>query len=130
MIAKLIGIYNGDSGIRGELAYALGKMRGTASCALCDITHNGIRNNPEWKSVTCELNVPFELIHRNKRDQELIDLTGDQTPAVIAETENGYVLVMGPMDFVGTNGSAQEFLNVLNHKISNLNHLGKESTSV
>ena len=41
MLLKAIwGVYHADGGIVGELRYVFGKLRGTAHCALCDITHS------------------------------------------------------------------------------------------
>lgn len=118
VVRGLIGVYNGDGGIRGELAYMLGKLRGTTECALCDITHRGIRSNPEWKDVVCELAVPFDLVHRNERTAEVAQLTGDDTPAVVAATGDGYRLVMHPGDFAGTETSAAEFVRVLRERVA------------
>ena len=116
-IRELIGVFNGDRGVRGELAYVLGKLRGTAECALCDISHRGVRTNPEWKDVVCDLAVPFELVHRNERSAALVALTGDRTPAIVAVTDFGERLVMGPDDFAGINGDATEFVRALRARV-------------
>ena len=42
-IERLIGVYDADGGLRGELAYVLGHLAGRAECALCDITHSAVR---------------------------------------------------------------------------------------
>jgi hypothetical protein len=118
VVRGLVGVYNGDGGIRGELAYALGKLRGTAECALCDITHRGIRTNPRWKDVVCELAVPFELVHRDERTAGVAQVTGDHTPAVVAATDDGHRLVMGPADFAGVDGDAAEFVRVLRWRVA------------
>lgn len=109
-VLRFIGVFNGDGGIRGELAYVFGKLRGTTSCALCDISHRGLRTNPEWSDVTCAMGVPFDLVHRNGRSAEVARLTGDRTPAVVAETAGGYRDVMTPEDFDGVSGDAGEFI--------------------
>ena len=36
---RLVGVYNANGGIVGELSYVLGKVKGSAHCALCDISH-------------------------------------------------------------------------------------------
>ncbi len=118
VVRGLVGVYNGDGGIRGELAYALGKLRGTAECALCDITHRGIQANPEWKDLVCELAVPFDLVHRNERSAEVAQLTGDNTPAVVAATDDGYRLVMDPADFAGVETDAAEFVRALREQVT------------
>ncbi|WP_280826302.1 hypothetical protein [Mycobacterium sp. OTB74] len=118
VVRELIGVYNGDGGIRGELAYVLGKLRGTTECALCDITHRGIRSNPQWKDVVCELAVPFDLVHRNERTAEVAQLTGDDTPAVVAVTDEGLRLVMRAADFAGAGTDAAAFVQVLRERVA------------
>ena len=117
-IRRLVGVYNADGGVRGGLAYVLDKLRGGGECALCDVTHRGLRDNPDWKDVPCELAVPFDLIYRNDRDPDLAALTGDSTPAVAAETADGYVLLMGPEEFIGVDGDAEEFVRVLRERVA------------
>ncbi|MBB4854048.1 hypothetical protein HNP40_001428 [Mycobacteroides chelonae] len=112
-IVGFVGVYNGDGGVRGNLAWALGKLQGTASCALCDITHRGVRTNPQWKDLACTLGVPIELVHRNERSAQIAQLTGDRTPAVVAQTVQGYQVVMGPEDFTGASGDAVAFIDAL-----------------
>jgi hypothetical protein len=112
-VHRFIGVFHGDGGVRGELAYALGKLRGTTSCALCEISHRGFRTNPEWTDVTCAVGVPFDLVHRNERSPEVVGLTREHTPAVVAQTDSGYRIMMGPEDFAGVSGDAQEFIAAL-----------------
>jgi hypothetical protein len=112
-VVRFIGVFNGDGGLRGELAYVFGKLLGTTSCGLCDISHRGLRSNPEWKDLTCALGVPFDLVHRNERSAEVARLTGDLTPAVVVQTSSGHQIVMGPEDFAGVTGDAQSFIRAL-----------------
>ncbi|BBX98563.1 hypothetical protein [Mycobacterium lacus] len=112
-VVRFIGVFNGDGGVRGELAYVFSKLRGTTSCALCDITHRGLRANPQWKDVTCALGVPFDLVHRNERSADVARLTGDLTPAVLAQTNDGHQMLMGPNDFAGVSGDAGDFIQAL-----------------
>jgi len=68
--------------------------------------------------VRRELAVPFDLVHRNERPAEVARLTGDDTPAVVAATDEGYRLVMGPADFAGVDGAAAEFVRVLRERVA------------
>jgi hypothetical protein len=38
-IRRLVGVYNANGTVGGELAYFLGARLGRAHCSLCDITH-------------------------------------------------------------------------------------------
>jgi hypothetical protein len=105
-IDRLIGVYHADDGLRGELAYALGKLRGTAHCALCDLTHRGLRRNPSWSELTAQLAVPFDLVHRNQRSQAVERASRGRTPCVLAHTSSGLVLLLGPDDLERAGGVA------------------------
>ena len=63
----LWGVYHADGGLLGELAYVVGKLRGTAHCGLCDITHGSVRVKPEWKTLEASLDIPFKLVHLNEQ---------------------------------------------------------------
>ena len=45
-LVGLVAVYHADGGVRGELSYVLGRLLGTAHCALCDITHRGSAASP------------------------------------------------------------------------------------
>ena len=66
-MSALVGIYNSDSGIVGELTYLFNKVLRNDPCHLCDLTHGW---NPcgrrSWKEAcgTSSLNISF--IHRNE----------------------------------------------------------------
>ena len=84
-VEALIGIYRADGGIRGELTYLVGKVRGTAHCALCDITHSPVRRKRAWNAMVAGLGVPFELLHLNERSAHVIAAAGDRSPIVLAQ---------------------------------------------
>jgi hypothetical protein len=109
-IVRLIGVYNGDGGIRGQVAHAFGKFRGTTSCALCDITYRGVRKNPEWSDVACATGVPFDLVHLNERSAEVATFTANESPCVVAETTEGLTMLLRANDFTGLSGDAGAFL--------------------
>ena len=88
-IAKIYGIYHADGGIIGELSYVWGKIRGTAHCSLCDITHKGISMKRDWKDFTNGLDVDFELLHLNEQSQGLADFTAGKTPCVLERWVKG-----------------------------------------
>jgi hypothetical protein len=108
-IDRLIGVYHADGGLRGELAYALGKLRGTAHCALCDLTHRGPRRNPAWSRLTANLTVPFGLVHLNERSQAVERASHGRTPCVLAHTSSGLVLLLDPDDLERAGGDIARF---------------------
>jgi hypothetical protein len=105
-----VGVYHADGGLRGELAYAIGKVRGTAHCGLCDITHRGVRTKAQWSAMVRDLGVPFELVHLNERDAGVRAATADRTPCVLARTgDRGLVFLLGPGDLDPLGGDVAAF---------------------
>ncbi len=56
-ILRLVGVYDADGSLRGELAYWVRARLGRAHCALCDITHGAVRERREWQAGRAELPV-------------------------------------------------------------------------
>lgn len=50
-VRRLVGVYHANGGLRGEVAYVVGKFLGTAHFALCDITHSPVRRKPAWDAM-------------------------------------------------------------------------------
>ena len=47
-VTRLIGVYDADGSLVGELRYALRKVTGRGHCSLCDLTHRGVRARADW----------------------------------------------------------------------------------
>ena len=104
-IVRLVGVYDADSTLRGELAYWVGARLGRRHCSLCEITHGSVRQRPEWKARQAGLRVPFETFHRNDRPDPIRAVAGGQTPVIVAETDAGHVKLLGPADLETCDGS-------------------------
>ncbi|WTW93514.1 hypothetical protein OG216_09065 [Streptomycetaceae bacterium NBC_01309] len=104
-VRRLTGVCDADGGFRGELAYAIGKARGTAHCALSDLTHTGRRRRPDWDALLATLGVPFDVVHLNERDEAVVAASKGRTPCVLAHTDTGIVMLLGPdyLAAIGTN---------------------------
>ncbi len=89
-VQRLVGIYDADGGLRGELAYLAGKLAGR-HCSLCDITHSPVRRRREWDSYVASLPVPFEVLHRNERSARLTEATDGREACVVAECDDGSI---------------------------------------
>ena len=89
MHERILAIYDADLSVIGELSYAVGKLSGTRSCALCDITH-GL--NPfgkrAWRSY-CEDRPEVEWLHRNEISDEMLAQLPTELPCVIKQDEHG-----------------------------------------
>ncbi|MCM0677149.1 hypothetical protein NCC78_21000 [Micromonospora phytophila] len=109
VIRRLVGVYHADGGLRGELAYVIGKVRGTAECALCDVTHGVLGRRREWRELVPELGVPVDLVHLNERDPEVHAASEGRTPCVLALTDGGPVLLLDPAELAALDGSVSRF---------------------
>jgi len=87
-VIGFVGVYDADGGVRGEVSYVVGKMLGTAHCALCDVTHAGVARKRAWDRMVSYFGVPFALLHRN-------EMPADITRAV---SGSGLAIVLARLD--------------------------------
>ncbi len=92
-VRRLIGVYDADGTVRGELAYFIGARLGRAHCALCDITHSLVRERADWKECRATLAVPFELFHRDDQPDDA-RVAGGDAPFVLADTGEALEVVL------------------------------------
>lgn len=104
-IVRLVGVYDADSTLRGELAYWVGARLGRRHCSLCEITHGSVRRRPEWNACRAALPVPFETFHRNDQPEPVRRAAGAEAPIVVAETDTSIAMLLGPAELEACNGS-------------------------
>ena len=107
-VTRLIGVYDADGGVAGELRYVVGHLLGRAECSLCDITHGRLRRKAEFDDLRDRLGVPFDVVHRNERTPEITAATG-ALPCVVAVTSGGRDVVLGPDDLRECAGDVARF---------------------
>jgi hypothetical protein len=112
-VRRLIGIYDADSTVRGEVTYWIGARLGRAHCALCDITHGLVRERGDWKRLKAKLPVPFATFHRDDRPAEITAAVGDVAPVVVADTATGAVLLLGPRELEACATSPQRLITAI-----------------
>ncbi len=103
-VRRLVGVYDADGTLWGEVSYWVGARLGRAHCSLCDITHGSVRARPEWVACTEALDVPFETYHRNDQPDAVRAAADDIAPVVVAETDDGCLLLLGPDDIERCDG--------------------------
>ena len=94
-VESIVLVYNADWSLRGGVEYLGELLRGTNSCALCDITHTTVFEKSRWKSCSANLGVPVEVLYRNQLDAGLTEAVNGDYPAVLARTDQGYVKLLG-----------------------------------
>lgn len=109
-------VYDADAGVRGELAYLWGRLRG-AHCALCDITHSSVRRKAGFDELTCSLGVPVEVLHRNEQTPELAAVTAGIEPVVMAHTPAGPVVLVDADELDGLDGDLEAFARTVRARV-------------
>ena len=104
-LVRLVGVYDADSTLRGELAYWVGARLGRRHCSLCDITHGLVRERSEWAACRVGLPVPFDTYHRYDQPEAVRLATGNIAPVVVAETDEGHIVVLQPAELDACEGS-------------------------
>lgn len=117
-ISRLVGVYRADGGLVGELRYLIGHYLRGQSCTLCDITHSPLRRKSAWDARVDALGIPFELVHLNEMEPSLAAFVGDKAACVVAETAEGWVLVLGNDDLAATGGDVDAFMDALRSALS------------
>lgn len=119
-IVRLVGVYDADGTMRGELAYWVGARLGRRHCSLCEITHGSVRQRPEWKSCRAGLPVPFVTFHRNDQPDPVRGAAGGHAPVVVAETDGGHVMLLSPAELDECDGSIDRLVKAIERSASRL----------
>tara|TARA_B110000438_G_C15661652_1_gene584168 strand:+ start:103 stop:453 length:351 start_codon:yes stop_codon:yes gene_type:complete len=86
----MIGIYDSESGLLGEISYLFKKFFRGQKCGLCELTHGW---NPlgksSWKKACQVQNIGIELIHRNEASKSQLQAAG-KLPAIIFKSSEGW----------------------------------------
>lgn len=109
MVDRLLGVYNADGGLVGELRYIVGHLLGTTSCALCDITHSPIRRKREWDALVAELGIRVDLRHLNELDERERAAVGDSAPVVLVDRDGMLSPLLDDAQLTALDGSVAAF---------------------
>lgn len=116
-VVRLVGVYDADGTLRGEVSYWVGARLGRAHCSLCDITHGLLRERSEWRDCRDALPVPFDTYHRDDQPAAVRDAAEGVVPVVLAETPVGFVVLLGPEQLDACAASVSEFADVLERSL-------------
>lgn len=110
-VVRLVGVYDADGGIAGELRYVVGHLLGRVECALCDITHSPVRRKRSWDALVADLPVPIVTVHRNEIPPDIAPVVSvDRLPAVYAVRPDGSAAeLVGRDELRGLHGSVDAF---------------------
>lgn len=113
-IHELIGVYDADSTLVGEISYWIGARLGKRHCSLCELTHGLFTKKSEWTECSRNLAVPFRTYHRNDAPADVHHAAAGRYPIVLARTNAGVAAVLEPADIEAFDGSTARFADWLN----------------
>jgi ubiquinone biosynthesis protein UbiJ len=91
-MTQIVVVYDADAGVLGEARYLIGKLRGTAKCALCEITHGALGERVAWRECREELGAI--ALHRNELDADQ-RAAATELPCVIARDDREWRMILG-----------------------------------
>jgi hypothetical protein len=106
---RILGVYNADGGLVGELRYIIGHALGRVHCALCDITHSPVRRKREWDALVADLGVHVDLRHLNELDEGERDAVGNRAPVVLVDRDGRLKLLLDNDQLAALDGSVAAF---------------------
>ena len=119
----LIGVYNADGGILGELSYFFGHLVGIKSCSLCDITHSPIKKKKDFKAFEKRLleerGIAFRLVHMNERTEAELAASKGREPCVLLQYEDGSIsMFLDYVELKTSKGSVKSFERLVESRLN------------
>ncbi len=117
-VRELIGVYDADATLWGEVSYWVGARLGQRHCSLCDITHGMFTKKSEWQTCAAALPVPFATFHRNDQPADVRACIGNQLPAVVARTDSGVVMFVTAAELETCHGNPEALAALLTSRLT------------
>ena len=108
-ITELIGVYDADSTLLGEISYWVGARLGITHCSLCELTHGLFTKKSEWNQCAESLAIPFRLFHRDDAPHDVLAALTGQFPAVLQRTTEGLKVILTKEELERFDGHTSDF---------------------
>ena len=124
-MAKLIGVYDADATLLGEVSYWIGARFGVRHCSLCDITHSLFREKSQWREcqsrLESDLHVAIETFHRNDQPDDVRVCIDGKYPAVVLRGDDGVVsMFMNASEIDACGASPENFADEISRRMAQL----------
>lgn len=119
-IVRLVGVYDADGTLRGEVAYWIGARLGRRQCSLCDVTHGVFAQKAAWRSCREALPVSFDTYHRDDQPDDVRRVAGDRAPVVLAETMSGLVMLLDSDAIAAADGDPGRLVEIIESRLGEL----------
>ena len=117
MIDKLIGIYNANGSITGEISFLFGKLTGQTQCALCDISHGPFKKKSAFSRAQQTLGIPFEILHLDELDATLCSFK-EYAPCVVAIVGSECSILLSNAELALCDSDVERFFDSLKAKLA------------
>ena len=117
-ITELIGVYDADSTLLGEVSYWVGARLGITHCSLCEITHGLFSKKSEWKQCAESFTVPFHLFHRDDAPHDVLMTLAGEFPAVLQRTTEGLKIILTKEELERFDGHTSDFAQWITNYLS------------
>ena len=118
-VVEIIGVYDADSTLVGEVSYWIGARLGVTHCSLCELTHGLFTQKSEWKTCAKELSVPFHTFHRNDAPADVLAALTGEFPAVLQRTAEGLSVILTKEALKNFDGRTANFAQWLSEYLIN-----------
>ena len=108
-ITELIGVYDADSTLLGEISYWVGARLGISHCSLCELTHGLFTQKSEWRQCAESLTIPFRLFHRDDAPDDVLVALAGGFPAVLQRTTEGVKVILTKNELERFHGRTADF---------------------
>lgn len=120
-LQELIGVYNADGGLAGEMRYVVGHLLGKVHCGLCDVTHSPVRRKRQWDQWVDSLGVPVRLYHLNEMPDDVADVVAvTGSPVFLARSDDTLRVLLDAAAIDATSGSVQGFATQVESSLHNV----------
>ena len=125
---QLIGIYDADASITGEIRYLLRKVFSNNTCALCDLTHgwNPLGKSAWRKRAETEPNIIW--LHRDEAPEGLLDAVEERLPCVVADHGHRVEMLLDSDALKACEGDFAIFTELLKEKLRALHTMRAPAT--
>ena len=113
-ITELIGVYDADSTLFGEISYWVGARLGITNCSLCELTRGLFTKKSEWNQCAESLAIPFRLFHRDDAPEDVLAALTGQFPAVLQRTTEGLKIILTKEELEQFDGRTSDFAQWIN----------------
>ena len=122
MRGTLIGVYNADGGIVGEISYVLGHLIGIRSCSLCDISHSPVKKKAAFKELEQHLlsehGIMVRMIHLNERNERETKASEGREPCMLLEyPDQSISMFLDSTDLKALSGSVKSLKKLITSRL-------------